>query len=49
MEIGYPWMHLLSTDSVTLEDANILAQCVQTMSQRELKVFGRPEIQRANI
>ena len=49
VEIGYPWMHLLSTDSVTLEDANILAQCVQTMSQRELKVFSRPDIQRTKI
>ena len=40
VEISYPWAHLLSTDSVTLEDANTLAQCVRAMSKRELKVFG---------
>ena len=40
MEIGCPWGHLLSTDSVSLEDANTLAQCVRAMSKRELKVFG---------
>lgn len=40
VEIGYLWAHLLSTDSMTLEDANTLAQCVRAMSKRELKVFG---------
>ncbi len=40
VEIGCPWGHLLSTDSVSLEDANTLAQCVRAMSKRELKVFG---------
>lgn len=40
VEIGYPWAHLLPTDAVTLEDANVLAQCVRAMSNRELKVFG---------
>ena len=40
VEIGYPWAHLLPMDSVTLEDANTLAECVRAMSNRELKVFG---------
>lgn len=40
VEIGYPWGHLLSTDSVTLEDANTLAQCVRAMTSQELRVFG---------
>lgn len=40
VEIGYPWAHLLPTDSITLEDANTLAKCVRAMSNRELKVFG---------
>ena len=28
-EIGYAWAHLIPMDSITLEDANTLAQCVQ--------------------
>ena len=40
VEIGYPWGHLLSTDSVSLEDANTLAQCVREMSKWDLKMFG---------
>lgn len=40
VEIGYPWAHLLPMDSVTLEDANILAECVREMTTEELKVFG---------
>ena len=39
-EIGYAWAHLIPMDSITLEDANTLAQCVRAMSKRELKVFG---------
>ena len=40
VKIDYTWSHLLPMDSITLEDANTLAQCVQAMSQRELRVFG---------
>ena len=40
VEIGYPWAHLLPTDSVTLEDANVLAECVRGMAKEELRVFG---------
>ena len=40
VEIGYPWAHLLPTDSATLEDANVLAECVREMTTEELKVFG---------
>ena len=40
MEIGCPWGHLLSTDSINLEDANTLAQCVRAMTSQELRVFG---------
>ncbi len=40
VEIGYPWAHLLPTDAVTLEDANVLAECVQGMTGEELRVFG---------
>ncbi len=40
VEIGYPWAHLLPTDAVTLEDANVLAECVQGMAGEELRVFG---------
>ena len=40
VEIDYPWAHLLPTDSITVEDANTLAECVQAMSKRELKMLG---------
>ena len=40
VEIGYPWAHLLPTDTITLEDANVLAECVREMTTEELKVFG---------
>lgn len=40
VEIGYSWAHLLAMDSITLEDANTLAECVRQMAQQELKVFG---------
>lgn len=40
MEIACPWAHLLPMDSVTLEDANTLAQCVQGMTAQEQRLFG---------
>ena len=40
VEIGYPWAHLLPTDAITLEDANVLAECVRRMTTEELRVFG---------
>ena len=40
VEIGYAWSHLLPMDSITLEDANTLAECVRQMTQQALKVFG---------
>ena len=40
VEIGYPWAHLLPADSATLEDANVLAECVREMTTEELRVFG---------
>ncbi len=40
VEIGYAWAHLLPMDGITLEDANTLAECVQEMSEQELRVFG---------
>ena len=40
VEIGYPWAHLLPTDSITLEDANILAECVLDMTPQGLRLFG---------
>ena len=40
VEIGYSWAHLLAMDSITLQDAHILATCVQKMTTQELKVFG---------
>ena len=40
VEIGYPWADLLDMDSITLQDAHILAKCVREMTDRELKVFG---------
>ena len=40
MEIGYPWAHLLPRDAITLEDANVLAECVRGMTREELRVFG---------
>ena len=40
VEIGYPWAHLLDMDSITLQDAHILAKCVREMTKQELKVFG---------
>ena len=36
----YSWAHLLPLDSITLDSANILAQCIQEMSEAELKTFG---------
>lgn len=40
VEIDYPWAHLLDMDSITLQDAHILAKCVQEMTAQELRVFG---------
>lgn len=40
VEIGYPWAHLLPRDAITLEDANVLAECVRGMTREELRVFG---------
>lgn len=40
VEIGYPWAHLLDMESITLQDAHILAECVRKMTRQELKVFG---------
>ena len=40
VEIGYPWADLLDMDSITLQDAHILAKCVREMTDRESKVFG---------
>ena len=40
VEIGYPWAHLLPKDAITLEDANVLAECVQGMTREDLRVFG---------
>ena len=40
VEIGYPWAHLLPRDAITLEDANVLAECVQGMTGEDLRVFG---------
>ena len=39
-EIGYAWAHLIPMDAITLKDANTLAECVQEMSEQELRVFG---------
>jgi len=39
VEIGYPWAHLLPRDAITLEDANVLAECVRGMTREELRVF----------
>ena len=40
VEIDYPWAHLLDMDSITLQDAHILAKCVQEMTAQDLRVFG---------
>lgn len=40
VKIDYTWSHLLPMDGITLEDANTLAQCVQVMTNEELRVFG---------
>lgn len=40
VEVNYPWAHLLPMDSITLEDANTLAECVQSMTEQEQRVFG---------
>lgn len=40
VEIGYAWAHLIPMGGITLEDANTLAECVQEMSEQELRVFG---------
>lgn len=40
VEIAYPWANLLDMDSITLQDAHILAKCVREMTDRELKLFG---------
>lgn len=40
VEIGYPWAHLLAMDSITLQSAHALAECVRGMTSQELKVFG---------
>lgn len=40
VEIGYPWAHLLPRDAITLEDASVLAECVQGMTREDLRVFG---------
>ena len=38
--IDYPWAHLLPMGSITLKDANTLAECVQVMTEQEQRVFG---------
>lgn len=40
VKIDYSWSHLLPLDSITLEDANTLAECVREMTKQELKAFG---------
>lgn len=40
VEIGYSWAHLLPINSITLDEANLLAQFVQRMSESELRTFG---------
>ncbi len=40
VEIGYTWAHLLPMNSITLDEANLLAQFVQRMSESELRTFG---------
>ncbi len=40
VEIGCPWAHLLPRDAITMEDANVLAECVRGMTREELRVFG---------
>ena len=40
VEIDYPWAHLLPLDSITLEDANTLAECVLDMTPQGLRLFG---------
>ena len=40
VEVNYPWAHLLSMGCITLEDANTLAECVQSMTEQEQRVFG---------
>lgn len=39
VKIDYTWSHLLPMDSIKLEDANTLAECVQAMTGQELRVF----------
>lgn len=38
--IEYPWANLLPMDSITLDDANLLAQFVRQMDEDELRTFG---------
>lgn len=40
ISIEYSWARLLPMDSITLDDANLLAQFVQRMSESELRTFG---------
>ena len=40
VKIDYAWSHLLPMDSITLKDANTLAECVRQMTQQELRAFG---------
>lgn len=40
IDIGYPWAHLLPTETITVESANTLAQYVDAMSEAELQIFG---------
>ena len=38
--VGYSWVNTLPLDDITLEGFNTLAQYVQQMSDRELRLFG---------
>ena len=40
IEIGYPWAHLLPMNTISVEEANTLAECVSDMSKSELRTFG---------
>ena len=40
VEIDYPWAYLIPMDSVTLEDASTLAECVLDMTPEGLRLFG---------
>jgi len=40
IEIGYPWAHLLPMERITVDNANALAQCVNSMTKTEFTTFG---------